>query len=97
MFLLEMGLHCDLNSLFKVNEIEAMNKYMEQNWRIENIFFFLIPSQHFLNVTVTGNGRHCTNTCYAKKETQALLLQGVSATCSYTHGGQIWLPTITEC
>lgn len=26
-----------------------MNKYMEQNWRVENIF--LISSQHFLNVT----------------------------------------------
>lgn len=32
-----------------------MNKYMEQNCRIENIFFFKIPSQHFLNVAVTGS------------------------------------------
>lgn len=39
------GLHCDLNSFFQVNEIEAMNKYMEQNCRIENIFFCFFTSK----------------------------------------------------
>lgn len=39
------GLHCDLNSFFQVNETEAMNKYMEQNCRIENIFFCFFTSK----------------------------------------------------
>lgn len=66
-----------------------MNKYMEQNWRVENIF--LISSQHFLNVTDWEWEALYKHLLYQEGNT------GASAICSYTHGGQIWLPTITEC
>lgn len=79
-----------------------MNKYLVQNWRIGIFFFFLIPSQHFLTVAMTGDKMHCMNTCSVNtcsvRRKQAPLPSGLPATRhSFPHHGQSQLPSTPEC
>lgn len=54
------------------------------------LFFLSTPSQQFLNVAVTGDKRHHTNT---KEETQEPLPSGLPDTTGpCTLRGQVWLP-----
>lgn len=66
-----MGGTVTLNHFSQVYEIEAMNKFTIQNWRVGELgVSFYNPSQYFLNVAVTGDKRHCMNTCSAREGTR---------------------------